>query len=69
MDDANNKHYSMFFVEEEGTQSSFQGINDVIGVIMECLPLHTDRGQSDYWNTPEAGGKVDKGNLTCLVVL
>jgi hypothetical protein len=25
MDDANNEHYSMFFVEEEGTASSFMG--------------------------------------------
>ena len=63
MDDANNKHYSMFFVEEEGTQSSFQGINDVIKGQGVFASLYTDRG-SHYWNTPEAGGKVDKGNLT-----
>lgn len=63
MDDANNKHYSMFFVEEEGTQSSFQGINDVIKDYGVFASLYTDRG-SHYWNTPEAGGKVDKGNLT-----
>jgi len=63
MDDANNKHYSMFFVEEEGTQSSFQGINDVINDHGVFASLYTDRG-SHYWNTPEAGGKVDKGNLT-----
>ena len=63
MDDANNKHYSMFFVEEEGTQSSFQGINDVIKDHGVFASLYTDRG-SHYWNTPEAGGKVDKGNLT-----
>ena len=63
MDDASNKHYSMFFVEEEGTQSSFQGINDVIKDHGVFASLYTDRG-SHYWNTPEAGGKVDKGNLT-----
>ena len=63
MDDANNKHYSMFFVEEEGTQSSFQGINDVIKDHGVFASLYTDRG-SHYWNTPDAGGKVDKGNLT-----
>jgi hypothetical protein len=63
MDDANNKHYSMFFVEEEGTQSSFQGINDVVKYHGVFASLYTDRG-SHYWNTPEAGGKVDKGNLT-----
>lgn len=63
MDDASNKHYSMFFVEEEGTQSSFQGINDVIKEHGVFASLYTDRG-SHYWHTPEAGGKVDKGNLT-----
>jgi len=30
MDDATSEHYSMFFVEEEGTDSSFQGARDVI---------------------------------------
>jgi len=63
MDDATNKHYSMFFVEEEGTQSSFQGINDVVKDYGVFASLYTDRG-SHYWNTPEAGGKVDKDNLT-----
>lgn len=63
MDDASNKHYSMFFVEEEGTQSSFQGINDVVNDYGVFASLYTDRG-SHYWHTPEAGGKVDKGNLT-----
>ena len=63
MDDASNKHYSMFFVEEEGTQSSFQGIKDVIKNHGVFASLYTDRG-SHYWHTPEAGGKVDKGNLT-----
>jgi hypothetical protein len=63
MDDATNKHYSMFFVDEEGTRSSFQGISDVIEKQGLFASLYTDRG-SHYWNTPEAGGKVDKGNLT-----
>jgi len=30
MDDATNEHYSMFFVHEEGTASSFQGVGEVI---------------------------------------
>jgi transposase len=30
MDDATSEHYSMFFVAEEGTVSSFQGIREVI---------------------------------------
>lgn len=63
MDDATSAHYSMFFVEEESTRSSFRGINEVIGEHGVFASLHTDRG-SHYWNTPEAGGKVDKGNLT-----
>ncbi len=63
MDDATNKHYSMFFVLEEGTQSSFQGISDVINSHGIFASFYSDRG-SHYWNTPEAGGKVDKGNLT-----
>ena len=63
MDDATGKHYSMFFVDEEGTQSSFQGINEVVREYGVFASLYTDRG-SHYWHTPEAGGKVDKGNLT-----
>ena len=30
MDDATNEHYSMFFVQEEGTVSGFQGVRDEI---------------------------------------
>ena len=83
MDDATSEHYSMFFVEEEGTASSFRGVHDVIeaGGLMELLAIrlsqqttlakslvmfgsfYSDRG-SHYWNTPQAGGKVDKENLT-----
>lgn len=63
MDDATNEHYSMFFVDEEGTQSSFQGVNEVIDKHGIFASLYTDRG-SHYWYTPEAGGRVDKGNLT-----
>lgn len=63
MDDATGEHYSMFFIGEEGTQSSFQGINEVIREHGVFASLYTDRG-SHYWNTPESGGKVDKGNLT-----
>ncbi len=63
MDDASNGHYSMFFIDEEGTQSSFQGVSEVIVEHGVFASLYTDRG-SHYWNTPEAGGKVDKENLT-----
>lgn len=63
MDDATNEHYSMFFVDEEGTASSFQGVRDVIEShgIFSCL--YTDRA-SHYWLTLETGGRVDKVRLT-----
>ncbi|MEW6501255.1 MAG: ISNCY family transposase [Thermodesulfobacteriota bacterium] len=63
MDDATSKHYSLFFVEEEGTASSFAGVREVIEGHGLFCSLYTDRG-SHYWFTPEAGGPVDKKNLT-----
>jgi transposase len=63
MDDATSEHYSMFFVEEEGTKSSFQATREVIRAKGLFSSLYTDRG-SHYWHTPKAGGKVDKKNLT-----
>jgi len=63
MDDATNEHYSMFFVQEEGTASSFRGVQAVIEKQGLFCSFYSDRG-SHYWHTPEAGGKVDKHNLT-----
>ena len=63
MDDATNEHYSMFFVDEEGTASSFAGVSEVILKHGLFCSIYTDRG-SHYWYTPEAGGKVDKTHLT-----
>ena len=63
MDDATNEHYSMRFVDEEGTASSFLGVRDVIEQCGLFASLYTDRG-SHYWHTPVAGGKVDRENLT-----
>ncbi|MGH9575793.1 MAG: ISNCY family transposase [Terriglobales bacterium] len=63
MDDATSEHYSMFFIEEEGTASSFRGVREVIEVHGLFSSLYTDRG-SHYWLTAEAGGKVDKTQLT-----
>lgn len=63
MDDATSEHYSMFFVAEEGTVSSLQGVKDVIEARGLFSSFYSDRG-SHYWHTPEAGGKVDKKNLT-----
>ncbi len=63
MDDATNEHYSMFFVEEEGTQSSFRGVDEVIARHGLFSAFYSDRG-SHYWHTPTAGGRVDKTNPT-----
>ncbi len=63
MDDANSRVYSAFFVSEEGTMSSFRALTEVINAHGLFCSLYADRG-SHYWHTPEAGGKVDKENLT-----
>ncbi len=63
MDDATNEHYAMAFVEEEGTASSFQGVEQVIERRGLFSSFYSDRG-SHYWRTPEAGGKVDKEHPT-----
>ena len=63
MDDATNEHLSMFFIEEEGTASSFQGVRDVILQKGLFSSLYTDRG-SHYWFTPKEGGKASKTQLT-----
>lgn len=63
MDDATSKITSAFFVEEEGTASSFQGIHETIESEGLFCSFYTDRA-SHYFNTPKAGGKVDKSQLT-----
>lgn len=63
MDDATSELYSAFFVEEEGTMSSFQGLREVIERKGLFSSLYVDRG-SHYWYTEAAGGTVDKRRLT-----
>jgi hypothetical protein len=63
LDDATSEHTSMFFCTEEGTDSSFHGIGQTMARHGMFCSLYTDRG-SHYFHTPEAGGKVDKLNLT-----
>lgn len=63
LDDATSKHTSMFFCAEEGTDSSFHGFGQTIARYGLFCSAYTDRG-SHYFHTPEAGGKVDKMNLT-----
>jgi len=63
MDDASSEIYSAFFVAEEGTWSSFQGVRETIEQQGLFCSFYSDRG-SHYWYTPEAGGKVDKRRAT-----
>lgn len=63
LDDATTELYSAFFVEEEGTMSSFQGLREVIERKGLFSSLYTDRA-SHYWYTEAAAGKVDKRRLT-----
>ena len=63
MDDATGWIYSAFFVAQEGTWSSFRGVGDVLLSKGIFSSFYSDRG-SHYWNTPKAGGRVDKKNLT-----
>ena len=62
-DDATGEHTSMFLCEQEGTASSFHGIGQTIARYGLFASLYSDRG-SHYFTTPEAGGKVDKLNVT-----
>ena len=63
MDDATGEHTSMFFCHQEGTDSSFHGIGQTIQRYGLFASLYSDRG-AHYFTTPQAGGKVDKVNLT-----
>jgi transposase len=63
LDDATSDVYSGFFVEEEGTMSTFRALSEVIAERGLFCSLYADRG-SHYWHTPEAGGRVDKDNPT-----
>ena len=63
MDDATGEHMSMFFCDQEGTASSFHGLGQSIARYGLFASLYSDRG-SHYFHTPQAGGKVDKHNLT-----
>jgi transposase len=63
MDDATNETYSMFFCEQEGTMSSFQGLSETMKKHGLPCSLYVDRG-SHYFFTPKAGEKVDKARLT-----
>jgi len=63
MDDATGWIYSAFFVDQEGTMSSFRGLHETISAHGLFGSFYTDRG-SHYFHTPVAGGPVDKKTLT-----
>ena len=63
LDDATSEVYSGLFVPEEGTMSTLRALGEVIASKGLFYSLYTDRG-SHYWNTPEAGGRVDNDNPT-----
>ena len=63
MDDATSEIYSAFLIDEEGTFSSLQGLEEVIAARGLFSSFYTDRG-SHYFYTPKAGEKVDKKQPT-----
>jgi len=63
MDDATSEVLSMFLVEEEGTASTLRALREVVAEHGLFLALYTDRG-SHYFETPKAGEKVSKTQLT-----
>jgi hypothetical protein len=63
MDDATGAIYSAFLVEEEGTMSSFLGLQETIAAQGLFGSLYTDRG-GHYFFTRKGESKVDKKELT-----
>jgi hypothetical protein len=65
MDDATGAVYSAFLVDEEGTMSTLLGLGEVIATHGLFSSLYTDRGSHSF-NTPKAGGPVDKLSRAAL---
>ena len=63
LDDANCKITSIFLVMQEGTHSTFRGLQETIERYGIFCSFYTDRG-SHYFYTPKAGEKIDKNRLT-----
>src|SRR3712207_9112837 len=63
MDDATSAILSAVLVEEEGTLSSFVGLNETIAAHGLFSALYTDRGSPSF-HTLTAGEPVDKTRLT-----
>jgi hypothetical protein len=63
MDDATSEIYSAFFIEQEGTMSTFQALREVIGTHGLFGSLYADRG-SHYWITKAANQGIDETTPT-----
>jgi len=63
MDDATSEVLSLFLVAEEGTASTFRGLREVVAQHGLFCALYTDRA-SHYFETPKAGERVSKTQLT-----
>jgi transposase len=63
LDDATGAILSAFFCAQEGTASSFRGLQETIVRHGLFASFYTDRG-GHYFYTPKAGEPVDKGRLT-----
>lgn len=63
MDDATSEILSLFLIAEEGTASTLRALREVVAEHGLFCALYTDRG-SHYFETPKAGGKVSKTQLT-----
>lgn len=63
LDDATGAIYSAILVVQEGTMSSFLGLQETIAQHGLFGALYTDRG-SHYFLTPKAGGKIDQWQPT-----
>jgi transposase len=59
LDDATGAIYSAFLIEEEGTASTFQALNEVFSEHGLPMSLYTDRG-AHYFRTTKAG-EIDRG--------
>ncbi|MGH7181331.1 MAG: hypothetical protein ACREJN_05070 [Nitrospiraceae bacterium] len=68
LDDATSEIYSVCFVEEEGTRSSFRGLREVIEPQGLFSWLYVDR-DSHYWLTEAVGGKRGPLRLTRYIGL
>ena len=63
LDDATSEVLSLLLVAEEGTASTFRALREVVATHGLFCALYTDRA-SHYFETPQAGGKVSRTQLT-----